>query len=103
MNTFNVNSLENHVPVAGVQHADETIDNTVNSAAVALHAQCKLVLITPTSAMRATFDGTDPVATAHGHALAAGVSDVIHRTAFEAMKWIRDTADGTITVTELTR
>ena len=103
MNTFNVNSLENHVPVAGVQHADETIDNTVNQAAVDLHDQCKLVLFTPTSNVYLTFDGSDPVAGSHGYPMAAGTSDIINRTAFEAMKWIRDSADGTITVTELTR
>jgi hypothetical protein len=106
MNVFMTNTLENHIPMPGVTHADETITATAAGLAVALNAQTKMVLVTPNVAMRVTFDGTTPVAEGHGHLVQAGQSMPLNRVAAGAMKQVKEyatDAESILTVTELTR
>jgi len=106
MNTFVVNSLENHIAVPGVQHANETVDDDVRQLAVALNELTTMVLMTPNVTMRITLDGTDPVAESHGHVVTPGESMPLNARSARSVKWVKEYAedvDSAMTVTELTR
>jgi len=100
----NVNTLEAYFPVPGVTHADETVDATVRQLA-ALNAATRLVMVSVSADILATFDGTDPVSGGHGHKYV--VDDVIHmnEVSAAAFKWVEAETGvtGLMTVTELQR
>jgi hypothetical protein len=106
MNTFVVNALENHIAVPGVQHADETVDDTVRQLAADLNELTCMVLMTPNVTLRVTFDGTDPVAEGHGHLVTPGETLPLNLQSAVQLKWVKEystDSDSIITVTELTR
>ena len=97
----NVISVEGYFPVPGVTHANETVDGSVGTLA-ALHADTRLVMISVTADITASFDGVDPVVGGHGHPYVVG--DVLHMNEVmaKAMKWI-SAGTGVMAVTELER
>lgn len=102
--SMNVNTLESYFPVPGVTHADETVDSTVRQLA-ALNAKTRLVMISVTADILATFDGSIPASDGRGHKYV--VDDVIHmnEVSAAAFKWVEAEAgtSGVMTVTELQR
>jgi len=99
--SLNVISVEGYFPVSGVTHADEVIDGSVGTLA-ALDADTRLVMISVTADITASFDGVDPAVGAHGHPYVIG--DVFHMNEIMAatFKWI-SAGTGIMAVTELER
>jgi hypothetical protein len=99
--SLNVISVEGYFPVPGVTHADETVDGSVGTLA-ALNSRTRLVMVSVTADITASFDGVDPAVGGHGHVYSVG--DVIHMNEVMAvaMKWI-SAGTGIMAVTELER
>lgn len=100
-----ISGLESYFPVAGVQHADQTVDGTVRTIS-ALNAGTRLVLASPNRAVLVTFDGTSPAADGRGHLYGPGSTIIVNEYTCSQIKYIRAYADdsaGVITVTEMQR